>query len=308
MEINNPSELILGKLEEWIRTAIIMLPNIVTAIIIIVVGYLLAKLARNLIGKGMRRVTGHDALLSLITTTVYTAIILVFCFLALGVLNLDRTVTTLLAGAGIIGLALGFAFQDIMANFMSGVIMAIRKPFKEGDLIQSQDNKGVVVRLNLRATILRSLQGQILIVPNKDVFENTITNYNTLGRRRIDLECGVSYGDDLEKVKKLTLEAVKKINNVLQDQDISLYFTEFGDSSINFIVRFWVPFKKQPDYLTAKSEAIMAIKKVYDDNDIMIPFPIRTLDFGIKGGEKLHEVWPKNGNNKNHKEDQSHED
>jgi len=296
MEINNPSELILGKIEEWIRTAIIMLPNIVTAIIIVVVGYLLAKLARNLIGKGMKRVTRHNALLSLITTTVYTAIILVFCFLALGVLNLDRTVTTLLAGAGIIGLALGFAFQDIMANFMSGVIMAIRKPFKEGDLIQSQDNKGVVVRLNLRATILRSLQGQMLIVPNKDVFENTITNYNTLGRRRIDLECGVSYGDDLEKVRKLTLEAVKGIKNVMQDQDISLYFTEFGDSSINFVVRFWVPFKKQPDYLTAKSEAIIAIKKTYDDNDIMIPFPIRTLDFGIKGGEKLHEVWPKNAN------------
>jgi len=296
MEINNPSELILGKIEEWVRTAIIMLPNIVTAIIIVVVGYLLAKLARNLIGRGMKRVTRHSALLSLITTTVYTAIILVFCFLALGVLNLDRTVTTLLAGAGIIGLALGFAFQDIMANFMSGVIMAIRKPFKEGDLIQSQDHKGVVVRLNLRATILRSLQGQMLIVPNKDVFENTITNYNTLGRRRIDLECGVSYGDDLEKVRKLTLEAVKSIQHVMQDQDISLYFTEFGDSSINFIVRFWVPFKKQPDYLTAKSEAIIAIKKTFDDNDVMIPFPIRTLDFGIKGGEKLHEVWPKNGN------------
>ncbi|HSJ66364.1 MAG TPA: mechanosensitive ion channel domain-containing protein [Anditalea sp.] len=296
MDINNASELVLGKIEEWIRTAIVMLPNIVTAIIIIVLGYFIAKLARNLIGKGMRRITGHDALLSLISTTVYTAIILVFCFLALGVLNLDRTVTTLLAGAGIIGLALGFAFQDIMANFMSGVIMAIRKPFKEGDLIQSQDNKGIVVRLNLRATILRSLQGQILIVPNKDVFENTITNYNTLGRRRIDLECGVSYGDDLEKVKKLTLEAVKKIKTVLQDQDISLYYTEFGDSSINFVVRFWVSFKKQPDYLGAKSEAIMAIKKVYDDNDIMIPFPIRTLDFGIKGGEKLHEVWPKGEN------------
>ena len=295
MDINNASELILGKLEEWIRTAIIMLPNIVTAIIIVIVGYLLAKLARNLINRAMKRVTQHNALLSLITTTVYTAIILVFCFLALGVLNLDRTVTTLLAGAGIIGLALGFAFQDIMANFMSGVIMAIRKPFKEGDLIQSQDNKGIVVRLNLRATILRSLQGQMLIVPNKDVFENTITNYNTLGRRRIDLECGVSYGDDLEKVRKLTLEAVKSIKTVLQDQDISLYFTEFGDSSINFVVRFWVTFKKQPDYLTAKSEAIMAIKKTYDENDIMIPFPIRTLDFGIKGGEKLHEVWPKNG-------------
>lgn len=307
MEIQNASEIILDKLENWTRTAIEMLPNIITAILIVVAGYLIAKLTRNLIERAMRKVTGHGALLSLITTAVHTAIILIFSFWALGVLNLDRTVTTLLAGAGIIGLALGFAFQDIMANFMSGVFMAIRKPFREGDLISSQDNQGIVLKLNLRATILRSLQGQILIIPNKEVFENTIKNYNTLGRRRIDLECGVSYGDDLEKVKKLTLEAVQNIKGVMKDQDISLYFTEFGDSSINFVVRFWVKFKKQPDYLGAKSEAIMAIKKVYDDNDIMIPFPIRTLDFGIKGGEKLHEVWPKSSNNSN-ENNQNHED
>lgn len=296
MEIRNATDLILETIESWIRTMIIMLPNFVVAVLVVIIGIFVARLVRKLIGKTMSKMTRHKALLSLITTTVHIAIILVFCFIALNLLNLDTTVNSILAGAGILGLALGFAFQDIMANFMSGVIMAIRRPFEEGDLINSQDHKGVVVKLNLRATILRSLQGQILIVPNKEVFENTIINYNTLGRRRIDLECGVSYGDDLEKVRKLTLDAVKSINTVLKDQDISLYFTEFGDSSINFVVRFWVSFKKQPDYLTAKSEAIMAIKKIYDENDIMIPFPIRTLDFGIKGGEKLHEVWPKNDN------------
>ncbi|MBT0812497.1 mechanosensitive ion channel family protein [Litoribacter ruber] len=297
MDIRDASDLIFTKLEDWATTIIAMLPNFVLAVIVVFIGAIIAKVARNLIYKALRKVTRHESLLSLITTTIHVAIILVACFIALGVLDLTRTVTTLLAGAGIIGLALGFAFQDIMANFMSGVIMAIRRPFEEGDLIETQGSKGIVQRLNLRSTIIRSLQGQIHIVPNKEVFENTIINYNTHGKRRIDLECGVSYGDDLQKVKEVTLKAVKSVNNVLSNEDISLYFTEFGDSSINYVVRFWVKFKKQPDFLQARSEAIMAIKQQYDENDIMIPFPIRTLDFGIKGGEKLHEVWPKENHN-----------
>lgn len=294
MDIRNSSELILDKLEAWIRGFIEMLPNLALAALIVFIGFLVARLVRNLIGKSMQNVSRHKALLSLVSNTVYIGIILVAFFIALGILQLDKTVTSLLAGAGILALALGFAFQDIMANFMSGVIMAVRNPFYEGDIIESQEKMGVVQKMTLRSTIIRSFEGQYHIIPNKEVFQNTITNYSTLGKRRVDLECGVSYGDDLEKVKKLTIEAVKSLDYIKQDDDISLYFKEFGDSSINFVVRFWVDFKKQPDYLQGKSDAIMAIKKTYDDNDIMIPFPIRTLDFGIKGGEKLGEAWPKN--------------
>lgn len=161
MDIRNSSELILEKLEAWIRGFFAMLPNLALAILIVFIGYLIARLVRNLIAKGMRRVTGHDALLSLVTTTVYIAIILVAFFIALGVLQLDKTVTSLLAGAGILGLALGFAFQDIMANFMSGVIMAIRTPFYEGEIIESQEKMGVVQKMTLRATIIRSFEGPI---------------------------------------------------------------------------------------------------------------------------------------------------
>lgn len=293
MDIRNASELIIGKIENWIRDFIEILPNLAVAIIIILVGYLVARMVRNLINRLMNRVTGHRTLLNLVTHTVYVIIILVALFIALGVLNLDKTVTSLLAGAGIIGLALGFAFQDIAANFMSGIIMALRKPFSEGDIIESQEKMGVVEEMNLRATIVRSFEGQHHIIPNKDVFQNTITNYSKTGKRRVDLEVGVSYGDDLEKVKRLTLEAVKKLSAVLPSEDLSLYYKEFGDSSINFTIRFWIRFTRQPEYLEARSEAIMAIKRTYDENDITIPFPIRTLDFGIKGGEKLDEVLPK---------------
>jgi small conductance mechanosensitive channel len=107
------------------------------------------------------------------------------------------------------------------------------------------------------------------------------------------LKVGVSYGEDLEQVRAVTLNAIKALPDLLAREDISLYYTEFGDSSINFELRFWINFKKQPDYLQARSEAIIAIKKAYNKHNISIPFPIRTLDFGIKGGEKLNEVLQK---------------
>ncbi|EMR02025.1 mechanosensitive ion channel family protein [Cesiribacter andamanensis] len=298
MEIKNASELILEKLENWIHAFIEMLPNLGLALLILIITFLLARLIRKVVMRLMHRVTHKSTLHDLIATIVYLAVILVGAFIALGVLNLDKTVTTLLAGAGIIGLALGFAFQDIAANFMSGIIMSVRMPFRVGDIIETQDKLGMVQHMNLRATLVRSFQGQVHIIPNKDVFQNTITNYSVLGKRRIDLAVGVSYGDDLEKVKQVSLQAVKSLEMLSQQEPIQFFYTEFGDSSINFELRFWISFKAQPDYLQARSDAIMAIKQAFDENDISIPFPIRTLDFGIKGGEKLTEMLPRNLSNK----------
>ena len=116
--------------------------------------------------------------------------------------------------------------------------------------------------------IIRTPQGQIVYIPNKVVYENPFTNYTKNFERRIDLSCGISYGDDLEKVKKIATEAISSIEKRDKNKDVEFFFTEFGSSSI-----------------------IMALKKAFDENDIMIPFPIRTLDFGIRGGEKLNTMW-----------------
>src|SRR5699024_9041806 len=105
------------------------------------------------------------------------------------------------------------------------------------------------------------------------------TNYTKNFERRIDLTCGVSYGDDLEKAKKLAIEAVESLDSYDSSKPIELFYTEFGGSSINFDIRFWVYFARNPDFLSVRSDAIVAIKKKFDENDISIPFPIRTLDF-----------------------------
>ncbi|NND72258.1 MAG: mechanosensitive ion channel family protein [Rhodothermales bacterium] len=272
-----------------------MLPNLVAAVLITIVFALLARLVRRIATSGINKVASNLQVANLVGSVVYIVVLTAGLFVALGVLNLDKTVTTLLAGVGVIGLALGFAFQDIAANFMSGIFLAFRKPFEIGDIVETNGVTGTVNVLNLRATVLMTPTGQKVIVPNKHVFENPITNYTAYGRRRVDVGVGVSYGDDLEKAKRLALEAAAKVSSRDTDTEPTLFFTEFGGSSINFVVRIWVPFKKQPDYLSAQSEAIMLIKDAFDKNDITIPFPIRTLDFGIKGGETLAAMM-KNGN------------
>lgn len=297
MDISKYYDIVLEKVVSWSENFVSMLPNFILALLAFFVFVVIAKFSVKLLKKLLSRTIDNPALNNIIAKTVYITVIIIGTFVALSVLNLEKTVTSLLAGAGIIGLALGFAFQDIAANFISGILMAARRPFKIGDVIETINHKGVVKKINIRTTELTSFQGQSITIPNKEVFQNALINDSINGKKRVDLGVGVSYGDDLEKVRRITLEAVKTIPHRTQD-DITLVFDEFGDSSINFTVRIWVEFKSQFGYKESQSEAIIAIKKAFDENDITIPFPIRTLDFGIKGGEKLNEVMDYGANGK----------
>lgn len=233
----------------------------------------------------------HSSTLNnLFSSIIFFIVLGIVFFTALSILNLDKAVTSILAGAGIVGLALAFAFQDIAANFISGIFISFRKPLQIGDIVKLEDYMGRVREINLRDTMIETFQGQTVIIPNKNVFQNPIENYSILHKRRFDLKVGVSYGEDLEKVRQVTLDAVKDIEGLSAKEKTSLFFSEFGDSSINFTVRLWMDSAEQLLYNRVGSDAVMRIKKAYDENDIMIPFPIRTLDFGIKGGKPLNEM------------------
>ena len=289
-QINDAISLITEKLETWLKQFIVLLPNLVIALIVALLFVVIARLARSLATKVLRRISNNHAVNNLLVTMIYVVVLTIGVFIALTIVKLDGAVTSLLAGVGIVGLALGFAFQDIAANFISGVLIAVGQPFKVGDIIKSGDNFGTVVHINLRTTTIKTFQAIDVLIPNKNLFQEVVENYTDTKDRRVDLSVGVSYGDDLERVKELTINAIKELKSIVRPNDVTLFFNEFGDSSINFSVRFWAKSARQPDFLQAQSDAIMAIKKAYDDNDITIPFPIRTLDFGIKGGEKLSEM------------------
>lgn len=290
MDINKAYEIIANKLSLWLKELIRLLPNIALATLVLVLGFLIAKWLKKIACKIFTRFIHNDTLNNLFSSLVYIFALGVTIFVALSILNLDKAVTSILAGAGIIGLALAFAFQDIASNFMSGIFLSIRRPLHTGDIVQIKDYMGKITQINLRDTVLRTFQGQMVIIPNKEVLQNPIENYSLLGKRRMDLTVGVSYGDDLQKVKDVTLKALEKIEGLTKEDEITFFYKEFGDSSINFDVRLWVHTPEQPEYLQVRSEAVMRIKRAYDENDITIPFPIRTLDFGIKGGVPLNEI------------------
>ena len=290
MDINKAYDLISAKLLTWLRDIIKLLPNILLSVLILVVGYFIAKWAKILAMKLLKKVSHNPSLNNLMSSVVFLLVFIITLLTALRVLQLDKAVTTFLAGAGIAGLALAFAFQDIAANFLSGIFISFRRPIHIGDIVELKNYMGKVEEINLRDTVLRTFQGEMVIIPNKDVFQNPIKNFSILGKRRIDLEIGVSYGEDLEKVREVTYNTLKGLKGLAKDEEITMFYKEFGGSTINFILRLWVNSPEQKEYLHVGSEAIIALKKAYDANDIMLPFPTTTLDFGAKGGTLLSEM------------------
>jgi small conductance mechanosensitive channel len=289
ININQALSEVYQTVNEWVMIFFAMIPNLLIATIVFILFYVIARWVRGWASKPFGRILDSKTIIELLLNVLFVAIVLLGFFIALSILKLTGAVTSLLAGAGIIGLALGFAFQDIAANFIAGVLMAFRKPLEVGDVIQSNDHLGVCYHINLRNTVIKTFQGQLVHIPNKDIFSKPLKNFSTEQQRRVDLECGVSYGDDLKKVRKLVLDAIASIEYIDHAKGISFYYTKFDDSSINFQVRYWIEFHKQPDFMLAQSDGIMKIKEAFDENDVTIPFPIRTLDFGIKGGERLVE-------------------
>ena len=286
-DINNALELLLDKLQVWGNQIILLLPNIFVAILLLIITFYLARVIRNALDNVISRFSHSAALNNLISTLLYLMLLLIGFFFVLSVLKLDKVVISLLAGVGILGLALGFAFQDIAANFISGVIIAVQKPFGVGDMIETNDYFGVIERITLRTVDVRKPTGELVKLPNKMVFENPVTNLSYHGTRRVDVEVGISYAEDLERVQQVVIEALENVKNRVKTRDIEVMYDAFGDSSINFKARFWVSYSRQVDYVGAKSDAIIRIKKAFDANNIVIPFPIRTLDFAIKGGATL---------------------
>ncbi|WKB83044.1 mechanosensitive ion channel family protein [Cellulophaga lytica] len=273
---------IYDKIEGWVTTLIENLPNIIVAIIVMVISYYAARFVNKWVVKLASKRIPQDSISNLIGRISATAVVLFGLFLALGAMDLSKTLNTLLAGAGISGLVIGLALQGTLSNLLSGVVLSFRKKIEIGNWIETNGYSGEVMDINLNSLVLKEFDNNLVVIPNKTIIENPFKNYSLTTRMRIVVSCGVGYESNLEQVQKLTKEAVAGLYKDDDDSEIEFYFTEFGDSSINFICRFWVDAQNAKNKLDAKSVAIKAIKSKFDANDINIPFPIRTLEFNNK--------------------------
>ena len=263
----------------WIDNFVRAMPNIALAILVGILGYFLSRLVRKYFTKVLLRFSKNLTITRLLANITTTGFLILVLFVVLSILKLERALQSLLATAGVAGLVVGLALQEPIINFVSGIIMSSKAFFKVGDLVKTNDFFGIIESINLRSTILLTFQGQKIVLPNKVVLQNPFVNYTITEKRQLELVCGITYGEDLEKVKQVAIDAMKKEVAHKPDMPIEFFYTDFGDSSINFLLRFWLTDTSEPTFLETRHTAIVALKKAFDENGITIPFPIRTLDF-----------------------------
>jgi small conductance mechanosensitive channel len=286
-EIRNGFHLMREKLGDWLEGLISMLPNLATAVLIVVLSSLVARFLLRFTAPLAARLIPSTTLRRLLGLVVYLAVMLVGLFAALSVLHLDKTVTSLLAGAGIIGLAFSLAFQDLASNFIAGVVIATQHPIRVGDLVETAGQHGTVERIDLRTTEIRSLQGVQTIVPNKDIFQGVLLNYSRNPTLRVDLAVRVRLDADLELVERVATEAVRSVDGVLANEEVVVFFQQFGESAVHFEVRFWIVSGRNRHFHQVRSAAIKAIRAAFDRHGIVIPPQVHAVEIARGDGSSL---------------------
>jgi small conductance mechanosensitive channel len=262
--MSNPAELGMHAKELLIKYGLQM----AAAIAILVIGRIAAGLAKKLIVKLMKSSKQDPTLISFVSNLSYATMMALVVITALGQLGIKTASFVALLGAA--GLAIGLALQGSLANFASGVLMIIFKPFKVGDYIEGSGVAGSVSEVDIFTTHLTTPDNKIIIVPNAQITGGNIINYSALGTRRIDLTAGIGYGDDIDKAKAVLRRIVEADDRVMKDPPCTIAVAELADSSVNFVVRPWV---KVADYWDVKFDLTEAIKKQFDAEGISIPYP-----------------------------------
>jgi len=251
--------------------------KIVGAIIIFIVGRWIAKLLSSLIEKALTKANVDKTLTKFANNLCYVALLIFVIIAAVGTLGVPIVQFSVVIGAA--GLAVGLALQGSLANFASGILMLIFKPFKVGDFVEVAGTKGTVKEIQIFNTLLTSPDNIRVIIPNAQVTGSNIFNYSVNGTRRVDLVVGVSYEDDIKKAQEVIEQVLAEDEKVLKNPAPTVAVSELGDSSVNFVVRPWV---KSADYWDIYFSITGKVKLALDQNGISIPYPQR--DIHVKSG------------------------
>lgn len=257
------TQLILDKLQRWGEASIKMLPNLALAIVIFIAFYLLARVVRRLVYRISCKISDKTAISNLISGLAYFVVFVIGIFTALEVLKLDKAVSSLLAGAGIIGLALGFAFQDLTANFISGIYIIFRKPFDVGDVIETNTYTGTVENIQFRSTTMRTSEGLYVIIPNKDIFQKALINHSLTRERKIELSVLVPFNKEPPPVLE---EIVQTIRNITDDEELleenrppDVYFANIEGNSLKLTITLWISDNRLNAYNEARHRLITRV-------------------------------------------------
>ncbi len=255
--------------------------NVLLFLLILSVAVTLSRIARRLVTRGLDRapVQLSQLLRRMIISTAANLVLLLG--LLFGLAQLGISVGPLLAGLGIAGFIVGFALQDTLGNFASGMLILLYRPYDVGDMIEAGGALGKVSHMSLVNTTILTVDNQTLVLPNSKIWGDVIKNVTAQRQRRIDLVFGIGYGDDIPKAEKVLTEIVESHSKVLDDPEPVVRLHTLNESSVDFIVRPWV---KTEDYWDVYWDITRAVKLRFDEKDICIPFPQR--DVHLFAGDK----------------------
>jgi small conductance mechanosensitive channel len=261
---------------EWLKIAQEMLAKfglkIIAAILIFVVGRWVAKMVIKVLQNMMERSKIDHAVVSFTCSLAHAGLVVFVVLAALGQIGVQTT--SFIAVLGAAGLAVGLALQGSLANFASGVLIIIFRPFKAGDYVEGGGTAGVVKTIHIFTTTLTTLDNKRVIVPNSKMMGDNIINYSAEGTRRLDLTASISYGDSIDTAKAALLDEITKDSRVLKNPAPFVGVSSMSDSSIDLAVRPWV---KVPDYWDVFFALNEAIKKRIEAEGLTIPFPQRDV-------------------------------
>lgn len=246
--------------------------RVIGAIIIFFVGRWIAQRIRDFFESLMRKKGAEETVISFTSIVIYT---LLMAFIIMAVLKkIGIETTSFIAILGAAGLAIGLALQGSLANFAAGFLMMIFHPFKAGDVVECGGATGIVERIHIFTSQIKTFDNKTIIIPNGKIMGDNIINFSTKATRRVDLVVGVSYSDDIKKVKDVLQKIANSDKRVLKDPEPMIAVSELAESSVNFVVRLWV---KTEDYWNVYFDTTETVKKRFDKEGICIPFPQRDL-------------------------------
>ena len=253
------------------------LPNMITGILVILLFIILGKLFNTFIGKRIQKRWKDTIISNFVSEATKWSFYIFGIIIALNIVGFGGIASSLIAGAGISAIIFGFAFKDIGENFLAGIILALKRPFEIGDIIEVQGYKGSVKDLDLRMTHLRNVEGKDIYIPNSSIVKNALVNYTKDGNLRVSFMIGIAPECSLSQTRDLIIDYLVKNKQILKSPVPNVIVQELGEFTTDLQVLFWVDLlanKKLPDsYLghNIRSKVITDIKEILDGNNIEMP-------------------------------------
>ncbi|MEG4111160.1 MULTISPECIES: mechanosensitive ion channel family protein [unclassified Microcoleus] len=296
--MNAEISIVWKKIQSMIDSFTIMLPNIVLALIVFAFFYFVGGQIKRVVRRLTRNHHQARNLGLVLGRLTQSTIVLVGLFVALSIVIPTFKAGDLIQLLGISGVAIGFAFRDILQNFLAGILILLTEPFRIDDQIVFKNFEGTVENIETRATTILTYDGRRIVIPNAELFTNSVTVNTAFDKRRTEYDFGIGYNDDIDRAKKLMLEGLYTVNEVLKDPAPDVLVVELAESTVNIRVRWWIAPPRRIDDMRSRDKVICAIKKKLVENGIDLPYPTRQILFHDQTEEtdgdrsQQREGWP----------------